>query len=90
MLAPFAVPGGAVGLLGAVAWMVFTGRLVPGRTHERMLADKDKQIEDWRTAHAAEVERGEVLAAQVSKLLTQGDITVGIVQALPRAKDSAS
>lgn len=52
------VQGGAVTVLLAVLWMVFTGRLVPRQTvddilanHADRLADKRTQISEWREAH---------------------------------------
>lgn len=87
---PWIVQGGAVTLALAAVWAIFTGRLIPGRTHEAIVADKDQQIESWKAAHASEVERGEVLAQQVNDLLELSRTTVGIVRAIPRAKDPAS
>lgn len=89
-LEPWIVQGGAVTLALAAVWAIFTGRLIPGRTHDAIVADKDEQIAAWKAAHESEVARGEVLAEQVGKLLALGDTTVGIVRAIPRAKDTAS
>ncbi len=87
VLAPFAVPGGLSGLVLAGVWMILTGRLVPARTHDRMLADRDTQIDAWRSAHTAEMERGHALEAQVSELMELARTTVAVVKALPRPKD---
>lgn len=79
-LLPFAAPGGAVAVLTGAVWMVLTGRLIPASTHERMLAEKDKQIAFLVTAHNQVVQ-------QRDELLELAQVTVGIVQAIPRAKE---
>lgn len=95
-LLPFAGPSGAIGLLAACYWMVVTDRLVPGRSHRRQLADKDRQLEDkdaqiakWQAAWEREVERADLTAKQVDKLVAQGETTLAVLSALPRVKDPA-
>lgn len=36
---------------------IIQGQLVPGRTHDRMLEDKQDQIDMWKAAHAKVVEQ---------------------------------
>lgn len=79
-LVPFAAPGGAVATLFAVAWMVYTDRLIPYRSHRERLADKQAEITRL-TAALDKVEK------QRDHLLELAQVTVGIVQALPKAKD---
>lgn len=81
--APFVVPGGLSGLVLAVAWMVFTGKLVPARTHDKIVADKDAQIAKLQAAH-------DKVAGQRDELMELARTTVAIVQALPRVKDPAA
>ena len=52
------VQGGAVALLAWVARLVYTGRLVPRATHDRI----------W-SAYEAELERARVLSDQLGKIL---------------------
>lgn len=80
-LTPFAVPGGLTGLVLALAWMVFTDRLIPGRTHMRMLADRDKQIAKLEEAL-------DKVSGQRDRLMGLADTTVKVLEALPRARDS--
>jgi hypothetical protein len=70
VLAPWITNGGAVGLLAAVAWMVFTGRLVPRRVHDQAVASERARGDDWRDAYRAEVARGETRDRQLGEILT--------------------
>lgn len=79
-LSPFAVPTGLTGLVLALAWMVFTGRLVPGSIHEKIVADKDAQIETWRAA-------AEKAAGQRDELIEVARTAVAVMEALPRARE---
>ncbi|WP_068925052.1 hypothetical protein [Planobispora rosea] len=54
---------GAVGVLLAVLWLVFTGRLVPRSTLEDVRADRDARVAEaaadadaWRQLYASECE----------------------------------
>lgn len=90
MIAPFAVPGGAVGLLGAVAWMVFTGRLIPASTVDKMLAVKQEEIAALNRGYDAEKARNELLTIQVGELMELSRTATAALNALPRAKDAAT
>lgn len=69
-LVPWVTQGGAVGLLAAVAWMVFTGRLVPKRIHEQALATERQRGDDWRDAYRAMEARAEIQDRQMAEILT--------------------
>lgn len=69
-LVPWATQGGAVGLLAAVAWMVFTGRLVPRKVHEQAVSAERQRGDDWRDAYRAMEARGEIQDRQMSEILT--------------------
>lgn len=73
---------GPSGLLAILILLILTGRLVPRRTMEDALHDRD----EWRTAHriseAARVE----LAEQVGELLEQGRTTNAFMQAISRVR----
>lgn len=69
-VAPWLTQGGAVGLLAAVAWMVFTGRLVPRRTHEQAVSAERQRGDDWRDAYRALEARTEVQDRQMAEILT--------------------
>lgn len=73
---------GPAGLLAILILLILTGRLVPRRTMEDALHDRD----EWRTAHriseAARVELGE----QVGELLEQGRTTNAFIQAISRVR----
>lgn len=79
-LPDWAPSGGAVAMLGAVVWMILTGKLVPGRTHDRIVADKDAQISEWRAT-------AEKVGAQRDALLDAAHTTVKVVEA---AADAAT
>ncbi len=69
-LVPWVTQGGAVGLLSAVAWMLFTGRLVPRRIHEQVVASERQRGDDWRDAYKAENARAEIQDRQMAEILT--------------------
>lgn len=69
-LVPWVTQGGAVGLLAGVAWMLFTGRLVPRRIHEQAVARERERGDDWRGAYQAADARADVLDRQMTEVLT--------------------
>lgn len=80
-LTPFAVPGGLTGLVLAVAWMVFVGKLIPARTHDKIVADKDEQIKLWKAAYDKAADQRDRLMGGVAST------TVAVLEALPKAGD---
>ncbi|MET9222304.1 hypothetical protein ABZX65_26560 [Streptomyces sp. NPDC003300] len=71
--------GGAVGLLALVVLMVLTGRLVPRRTYDDLLRERDT----WReTAQAAE-EVTRVQQRQVGELLELSRTAGHVLTSLP-------
>lgn len=71
--------GGAVALLTLVVLMVLTGRLVPRRTHEDTLADRD----NWRTAFLDSEALRKVEHDQTGELLEMARLGGNILAALP-------
>jgi hypothetical protein len=63
------VQGGAVGLLAVVALMVFLGRLVPRRTYDDMVQDRDH----WRAIALKAMGHTEALmpAARITTRVTE-------------------
>lgn len=83
---PF-VQGGAVVLVLAGVWAIFTGRLIP-KSHVEALRETDKltitrqqeEIKEWRTAWiAADLAKRE-LASQVGELTETGKVTVELLR----------
>lgn len=68
-LQTWAGPGSAVGLLAATVWLVFTGRLVPRRVHERAVAAEERRAADWKEAYQAELQRAEIRDRQMDEIL---------------------
>jgi hypothetical protein len=62
--------GSAIALLAATVWLVFTGRLIPRRVHERALQAEEKRGDGWKDAYLAEVARGDVRDQQMTEILT--------------------
>jgi hypothetical protein len=60
---------GAIAILTGVVVMIFTGTLVPGRTHKRELAAANKATDEWKEAHRLSEEARAVALDQNSKLL---------------------
>ena len=75
--ADWIVQGGAVGLLGLVALMIFLGRLVPRSVYQQLERDRDY----WRTAALQAIGQTELLlpAAQITTAVTKqlADIHAG-------------
>lgn len=69
-LVPWVTQGGAVGLLGAVAWMLFTGRLIPRRIHEQAVDTERRRGDDWHDAFQAADARADLLDKQMGEVLT--------------------
>lgn len=65
-------------LLGLVVLLVISGRLVPGRTHDRALA----RIEKLETTL-------ELRNEQIAELMELSRTTVAAIQALPKVRDHA-
>lgn len=78
---------GATGLLAAVVLMVLTGRLLPKTSVDERLADKDRQIETWRTAYERQLEIQDEQRTQLTAMVTANETATKVLQAIPRAVD---
>lgn len=81
---------GATGMLAAVVLMVLTGRLLPKAPVDERLADKDKQIETWRTAYQRSLEIQDEQRKQLAAMVAANETALKVLQAIPRAADLAS
>jgi len=73
------VDGGAVALLAIVFLFVVTGKLVPRRTHEDVIADRD----NWRAAFLESEAARKVEHEQTGELLEMARLGGHILTALP-------
>lgn len=71
---------GAIGLLALVFLFVLTGRLIPRKTHEDALADRD----NWRGAYLQSEEARRLEHEQTGELLEMARLGGNILTALPR------
>ncbi|MFJ8923832.1 hypothetical protein ACIREK_30695 [Streptomyces sp. NPDC102415] len=71
--------GGAVALLAIVVVMVLTGRLVPRRTYDDLLEERNT----WRTAHTVSEEARRLEREQVGELLELSRTADRVLTALP-------
>ncbi|MEU5660063.1 hypothetical protein ABZ802_31260 [Streptomyces sp. NPDC047737] len=71
--------GGAVALLTLVVLMVLTGRLVPRRTYDDLLKERDT----WREAHTVSESARTSERAQTQELLELSRTSAHALQALP-------
>lgn len=76
---------GATGLLAVVVLMVLTGRLVPRASLEELRADKDKQIDTWRTAYERALEVQDVQQGHIRELMEANRTTTNVIQAVGQA-----
>lgn len=70
---------GVVTVVLLVGWMIFTGRLVPRRTHDDIMHDRD----EWRVAHRISEATRADLAKQVGELLEHARTTEALIRSLP-------
>ncbi|MFJ6559991.1 hypothetical protein ACIQMV_08930 [Streptomyces sp. NPDC091412] len=73
------IDGGAVGLLAFVFLYVVTGKLVPRRTYNDLLAERDY----WRAAHAEEVRARQDERALTTELLEVARTADHVLASLP-------
>lgn len=64
-------------------WLILTGRLVPRRTYDDLLADRN----EWREAHKISESQRETLNQQINSLLEVGKTVESIMHALPHPSD---
>ena len=76
---------GATGLLAGFVIAILTGRLLPKAGVDERLADKDRQIETWRTAYEKALEVQDVQRGHLNALIEANATTTHVIQALPRA-----
>ena len=74
------VDGGAIGLLILVFLFVLTGRLVPRKTVEDLLAERDY----WRAAHTEEVKARQAERELTNELLEVARAADQVFASLPR------
>lgn len=79
------VEGGAWALVTIAVLMVLTGRLIPRRTYDDMVADRD----NWRQAFHTSEEVRRMESKQVEDLLGVAEVGGRILNALPRPGESA-
>lgn len=70
---------GATGILGIVVLLVLMGKLVPRRSMEDAIKDRD----DWRAAHGVSEEARIELQQQVGELLQLSRLTTTFIQTIP-------
>lgn len=73
------VQGGAAALLTLVILLILTGRLIPRRTHEDVIADRD----NWRSAFLQSEAARRVEHDQTEELLEMAKLGGHILTALP-------
>ena len=71
------------GLLAVLILLIAVGRLVPRRTMEDVLHDRD----EWRTAHQISEQSRTELSASVSELLEHARTTDAFIRSIPHPYD---
>lgn len=75
---------GAVALLTLVVLFILTGRLVPRKTHEDLIADRD----NWRAAFLESEALRKVEHDQTADLLDMAKLTGPLLAALPQPQQA--
>jgi hypothetical protein len=79
------VPMGATTILALVVLGIVRGALIPRRTYEDRMRDKDAQILYYQTALGREVERNGELSRQMGLLMEVGRTADHVLSSLPIA-----
>jgi len=66
-------------LLLAAVWLVLTGRIVPRKTYEDIVCERN----DWREAHKISEQSRAEMAQQIEELLEHARTTDALIRALP-------
>lgn len=70
------------GMILLAVWMIYTGRLIPGRTHDEICAGLRQDRDDWQQI-------AQTSSRQVDALLNEyGPTATQVLKALPRARDT--
>lgn len=72
------------GLILMAVWLIFTDRLIPRASHLREVAEKDNFIAYLEKTLNVRDEQVRVRDEQMSKLLTNSDLTVQLLQSVAR------
>lgn len=70
----------APALLLIAVWLILVGRLVPRKTYEDVLTERN----DWKEAHQISEKARAEMAKQVEELLEHARTTDALIRALPR------
>lgn len=88
------VQGGAVGALTFVVLAIVTGKLLPRRTVDDMLKERDRAIateqargDEWRKTAEAQDARNDLQARQIEHLLEATRTTNALIEGLRRASE---
>lgn len=76
---------GVGGLLAACVIAIITGRLIPKSSVDERLADKDRQIETWRSNYDKAMEALDEQRRQITALAEASHTTARVINAIPRA-----
>ncbi len=68
--------------LGIGIVSILAGRLVPSRTMEARMKDKQEQIDQWRHAYEISEESRKIGETQIEKLIDQGRTTNRLLAAI--------
>jgi hypothetical protein len=76
---------GATGLVALGVLMIMWGKLVPSSTLDRIVREKDSQIDLWKTAYERSEKAHELKDAQIAALMETGRATTSVLQAVHQA-----
>lgn len=76
------VQGGAVGLLFAVAWLLFTGRLLSRKQVEDLVTVHKQRAEDFKEAISRVDARNDELAKQLAILIPLAETSARALEAI--------
>lgn len=80
---------GAATLVTIFIILVFTGRIVPSSTVQRMLNFRETQVQDWKDAFLASEQARLEQDKQIGELLEHSRTTIRLIEALQRVRDGS-
>lgn len=75
--------GAFLGLCVLVLWLVLSGRLIPGKTHERELTQERTRADEWKTVAGERKQTINSLIVQNTAMLESTETVSAVVKALP-------
>ena len=75
--------GALLGVLVLFAWLILSGRLIPRKTHDEIVAQERTRADEWKTVAGERKQTIGSLIVQNTAMLEATKTTAAVVKALP-------